>query len=131
MNWVKATTQGIVSIVDVSKNPGDFLYAKLAHEIGGSLVERVSPMGLKKPYCMFVDEEGLLKENPVVNPLASYLYGSHIHGHPIVGDVLFGKNIMTDDGPDVGGLTEIEAMKVKTTMERHIAKLTGTLVSAE
>lgn len=125
MSWVKVTTQGVVSVVEVENNPGSYLYAKLAHEIGSGLVEHVNPMGLKEPFCMFVDEEGLLKDSPVVNPLASYLYGTHVHGNPIVGDVLFGKNIMTDEGPDVGGLDESEAQLIKAAMERHIKRLAG------
>lgn len=38
---------------------------------------------------MLVDEEGLLKEEPVINPIGSYLYETDKHGYPIVGNILF------------------------------------------
>ena len=58
---------------------------------------------------MIVDEEGLFKAKPVVNFFASWLYETHKHGHPIVGNVLIMKMIVTDDGPDVGGMEKGEA----------------------
>lgn len=51
--------------------------------------EMVYPQGLQK-YCLFVDDEGLLKNKPI-NIVASYWYGYEIHGQPIVGDVLVSK----------------------------------------
>lgn len=38
--------------------------------------------------CMMVDEEGKLKEERYMNPIASWLYGTHRHGDPIVGNAM-------------------------------------------
>ena len=41
-----------------------------------------------KDVCLVVDDEGLLKEAPKVNVIASLLYGVQQHGQPIVGDAM-------------------------------------------
>ena len=75
----------------------------------GGLIEHVNPRGLKRPYCMIVNESGLLIGLPF-NSFGSYLYGSHVHGAPIVGPVVILKEGITDDGEyDLFGLTEDEA----------------------
>jgi hypothetical protein len=60
--------------------------AELQYAVGGYIQQVIipSPWGGWK---MFVDEEGLLKPNPVVNPLATQLaYGDH----PNLTELLFG-----------------------------------------
>ena len=53
---------------------------------------------------MVVDEEGWLKESPVINGIASFL-----HGEPgIVGDVLFVAEELTGNGIDIAELTDSE-----------------------
>lgn len=74
-----------------------------------NMVEFVQPAGLafwndkqaEPNIQMVVDEEGLLKGLPL-NKLASFLYGTHKHGRPIVGNAyLVGmKFVMEEDGPD-------------------------------
>jgi hypothetical protein len=58
----------------------------------------------------------------VFNPIGSYLYGYHEHGNPIVGDILIGKNIMTDEGPDAGGLDELDIQRIRGQLERLLAE---------
>ena len=58
---------------------------------------------------MAVDEEGLFKETPFINPFASWLYGYQKHGNPIVGKALILKEVMTDDGMDSELLDDDEA----------------------
>lgn len=72
-------------------------------------IETVYPKGLKRPYLMVVNYEGRLR-NMEINPVASYLYGTQNHGEPIVGPAMILKQIMTDDGPDIGFLTQDEAI---------------------
>lgn len=38
--------------------------------------------------CMMIDENGKLKEEKYMNPIASWLYGTHRHGDPIVGNAM-------------------------------------------
>jgi hypothetical protein len=102
MKFVKITTENVHAVIEV-KPP---LYKGLQETVGG-YIEVVRPKGLKHPFCMIVDEEGLLKKKPL-NTVGSYLYGSHEHGHPIVGDVVIAKEIETHQGLNLGGLSEVE-----------------------
>ena len=81
----------------------------LYHSVGkvvDGLIERVKPAFLPRPFIIIVNEEGLLKELPP-NPVGCAWY----HG-PIVGDIVVMKDGITDDGPDIVGLTEDELKKV-------------------
>lgn len=59
-------------------------------------------------YCIVVDDEGLFKPEPRVNPIGSMLYGADTHGQPLVGDVLVAKNLETEDGIETVGMTAAE-----------------------
>ena len=74
-------------------------------------IEIVRPQFMERPLIMLVNDEGLLR-NMKINPAASYLYGTHEHGSPIVGPAMIMKEIMTDDGPDIGFLTKQEAAAI-------------------
>ena len=63
--------------------------------------------GLGRPFCMVVDDAGLLL-GLAVNHFASKLYGTEIHGRPIVGDVFLLKQKWGPDGYDLVGLTDSE-----------------------
>lgn len=85
-------------------------YDVLREAVGG-WYEHVRPMGLNRPYSMMVNEEGLLHGLPL-NALGSALYGTHLHGQPIVGDIVIVKDGYYDGEPDVVGMTEDEAQKL-------------------
>lgn len=69
-------------------------------------IEIVHPVRLGRPYCMVVNEEGLLRNLPM-NVLGSFLYRTDIHGSPIVGDIVLLKEGINSDGEyDLLGLTE-------------------------
>ncbi len=74
----------------------------------GGWYEHVHPVGLERPYCMMVNEEGLLHGLPM-NLIGSILYGTPQHGQPIVGDVIFLKEGCYGGEPDVVGMTAEEA----------------------
>ena len=57
-------------------------YNVIRKAVGGRY-EHVRPAGLERPYCMMVNEEGLLLGLPL-NLLGSWLYGMDQHGQPIV-----------------------------------------------
>ena len=85
---LKIGTDGTVEALEVHPKWDSF-----AHKIGCEYIEQVSIMNPKykmtgKPYVMLVDEEGLMKEDFVLNPVASFLYDTMKHGNPIVGNVL-------------------------------------------
>lgn len=89
----------------------------------GGWYERVHPMGLERPYCMMVNEEGLLRNLPV-NRLGSELYGTPKHGQPIVGNAIFLKDGYHGGEPDVVGMTEDEAQRLGD----KFVKMTGGIV---
>lgn len=85
-------------------------YDVLREAVGG-WYEHVHPMGLKRPYSMMVNEEGLLLNLPM-NLLGSILYGTKFHGQPIVGNIVFVKDGYYDGEPDVVGMDAEEAQRV-------------------
>ena len=73
--------------------------------------ERVHPVGLERPYCMMVNDDGLLRGLPL-NLIDSILYGTPQHGQPIVGDIIFLKDGYCGGEPDVVGMTTDEAQRL-------------------
>lgn len=86
------------------KDFGAPLFMTLGEAVDGS-IELVYPRGLAAPFCMVVNEEGLLRGFGI-NRVGSYFYETHKHGSPIVGDVVFMKTDMTEESPDIVGLNE-------------------------
>lgn len=75
-------------------------------EVVDGWIEIVHPVRLGRPYCMVVNEEGLLRNLPM-NVLGSFLYRTDIHGSPIVGDVVLLREGINSYGEyDLLGLTE-------------------------
>lgn len=120
MKGIVITTENKMTVHDF---PDVSIYKATSNVIGG--FEIVHPRNLPRPFCMIVDDNGLLKELPL-NLTGSYLYGMHEHGAPIVGDIVLLKDVMTSDGPDVGWLTD-EDVK---TLTAFIEKATGGAVRA-
>lgn len=88
------------------------LYKSVGEVVGG-YIEVVHPIGLKDPLCFICNEEGLLEGLPL-NPIGCVWYGTARHGHPIVGNIVVMKEGITDDGPDIIGLTDEEIAQIKT-----------------
>lgn len=80
-------------------------YKSIGEAVDG-WIEIVHPVRLGRPYCMVVNEEGLLRNLPM-NVLGSYLYGTDTHGSPIAGNIVLLKEGINSDGEyDLLGLTE-------------------------
>ena len=96
--------------------------------IGCEWVEVVHPRRLSEQYAVLVDEEGLLKANPVFNEIASYLYEIEQHGQPIVGDAVIVRVVYD---PEAGaGLewlspeeAEILANNIRVGLKQFILRL--------
>ena len=116
MYAVKLNTQLDIEIVEKRPDQGllDFCY----QNIGCQYVETVHPRYLQEPYILVIDEEGRLKDKPMVNFIASYLYGTHEHRQPIVGNALVMKLGMTDEGIDIMPPDEAEARQVEESMRK-------------
>ena len=82
------------------------LYQTVGKAVDG-YIEIVHPVGLESPYVMIVNEEGLLKKLPM-NITGSILYGTFVHGSPIVGNIVIMKEAWTDEGLDIVGIPEEE-----------------------
>lgn len=67
-------------------------------EIGCELVEFAHSPYLPDNISLIFDEEYLLKEERKINVPASVLFGALDHNHPIMGNVLIGLDVQTDDG---------------------------------
>lgn len=89
---------------------GEPLYRTVGETVGG-YIQIVHPKGLSSPYCMIVNEEGLIKELPV-NLVGSILYGSHIHGSPIVGNIVIMKDGVRNGERDIVGLDTADVAKL-------------------
>ena len=103
--------KGIVISTENQLTVRDFgapLYKTIGEAVGG-WIEIVRPGGLKSPYVMVVNEEGLIKELPI-NIAGSILYGTPAHGSPIVGNIVIMKEGWTDEGKDLLGLSDEEVV---------------------
>ena len=108
---IKATDE--ISIVTLE---GDTRQAMMEHVAGW--LEHVCQRYLRSPYCLIVNEEGVLLDLPI-NNAASLLYGG-----PIVGNVLILRDGINDDGEyDIVGLEETEAKALVATLRRDMAFL--------
>lgn len=107
---------GMPGIKIVEKKAGDDVLSFCYREIGCDMIEVPYAKYLKAPYIMIVDEEGLLKAEPHMNFLGSYLYGILDHGQPIVGTAL----IMKEKGENIVWLDEAEAEEVASNLAEDI-----------
>lgn len=116
MYAVKLGTDLSVSIIEKKREQSflDFCY----QSIGCQYVEHVNARGLMEPYVLMIDEEGRLGDRPVINFIASYLYGAHDHHEPIVGNAIVVKLGMTSEGRDILPLDEMEACQVAESMKK-------------
>lgn len=106
--------KGIVITTDSTMSVREFnqpLYKSVGEVVGG-YIENVSPRALPSPYCMIVNEEGILKGLPI-NPVGSFLYLTHIHGSPILGDIVLMKYGLTSEGADIVGLDDDDIQILK------------------
>lgn len=78
-------------------------------------------------FCLICDDDGLLKEDPKVNPIASLLYGVDDHGQALFGKVLVAKNHVTEDGIETVGLSDHDVMLlqvcINTLIDMHNEKI--------
>lgn len=103
MKGIVITTEDNVAIRELGENLG-----QAVRGIVGGHFEIVYPVGLKRPFVMLVNEEGLLLDLEL-NAIGSVLYGTLAHGHPIVGNIVIMKLGHTAEGLDVVGLEDQEA----------------------
>lgn len=112
MRGVVVTTQNEMFVKDFAQP----LYKTIGEAVGG-WIEIVHPRGLRRApsnLCFVCDEEGLMKTPPKpLNPFGCVLYGTHIHGSPIVGDIVFMREGIVNGEPDLVELTDADIKWIK------------------
>lgn len=104
----------------------DFCY----RVIGCNTIDIVAPQNLDDKYCMVVDDEGLCADQPRLNAFASYLYGAHVHGQPIVGNAVLMKNHRDDDGVSTIWLDKAEASALAASIGNSVLSVVSELNDA-
>lgn len=74
---------------------------------------------------MLIDEEGRLKEN-VPNLIGSYLYETDKHGDPIMGNILFVGEELSDDGIDFCGIEDSVFKRLELQLNNMILAMKAT-----
>ena len=97
----------------------EHLYKSLGKEAGG-YIEVIHPRELKAPLTMIVNEEGRLEGLPQ-NALGSALYGTSIHGEPIVGNIIILQEGFVNGERDIIGLDD----DLARNMIDQISDITG------
>ena len=126
---VKLSDKGLL-IEIVKRNDGKSLLNYCYRAIGCDLIEIVHPKGLEEPYCMVVDDEGLLRDKPMLNIFASHLYGTHEHGQPIVGNALIMRSVRMEDGTHTDWLNEEEAAAIVAKLGKGVLRIVADLNDA-
>ena len=101
MKGIVITTKDEIRVQEFSEPA----HKSIGEAVGG-WIEIVRPVRLKRPYCMIVNEEGVLLNLPR-NIFGSFLYGTNYHGNWILGDIVLLKEGINSDGErDILGLDE-------------------------
>lgn len=122
MKGIVVTTNNVIEVKEFSRP----LHESCRSTLGG-YIERVSPPGLKRPFCMLVNDEGLLRDLPI-NYIGSILYGTAKHGCPICGNLIIMKTGWTLDGYDIVGLKNSEIAELLSQLN-PIAKVLKSTVA--
>lgn len=115
MKGIVVTTEDDLEIRDFEQP----LYKTVGKAVGGH-IEIVKPVGLKQPLVMIVNDDGLRLELEL-NAIGSSLYGTLAHGHPIVGDIVIMKIGFTNEGLDIIGLEDQEAVELFNLLTNMLA----------
>lgn len=117
MKAIVITTDNKASVREFSESQPLF---RETQPILDGYMEHVHPRRLPHPYCMLVNDEGLLRELPP-NPMGCLLYETDNHGAPIVGNLILMKDGYRGGEPDILGLTDDDV----TFLGSLIAALSG------
>ena len=116
--------KGVVVTTDLDIRIEDFadpLYKTVGAAVDG-YIEHVRPMRLKEPFCMVVNDEGRLR-GLSRNLVGSFLYGTDLHGEPVVGNIVIMKDGYRNGEPDIVGLTDEEIERVQSSMSTLLKSL--------
>lgn len=118
MKGILVTTDNTLEVKDFSAP----LYKSLGAAVDGP-IEVVHPMGLADPFVFICNEEFLFRHKFKMNTLGCLLYGTHIHGSPILGDIVVMKTGWTSEGPDIVGLEQEECDNLMASFAEFFKKV--------
>lgn len=110
--YVKLCEKGNIDIVQVDADGTSDKLRAWYKELDCDFIDIKEVEYLPDPYVLIFDDEFLLKEEPKVNIVASWMYGFQDHGQLICGDVLIGKTVESDEGLETTGYSKDEAMSL-------------------
>ena len=116
--------KGIVIKTDNTASIEEFgqpLYQAVGTAVGG-FIEIVRPTGLTHPIVMIINDNGKIEGLPV-NILGCILYGTELHGDPIVGDIVIMQEGFVDGGPDIVGLDDRQADRLLALFNAELARI--------
>lgn len=139
MKIIRVSTDNEVTVHDYPEGSFSQQNAVLNELIGNGceIFESVSPkrlyeklrfqceptMNEGESVSMLVDEEGLLKDEPIINPIGSYLYETDKHGCPIVGNILFVGEQISGDDILYCGLSDTNFTRLKDCLDKMVSGL--------
>lgn len=121
MLGLKLNTNGLVMAYELPEEKEN--YIALQKSIDCDCIDIVHPVNLPYPYCLVVDDEGLLKAEPQINLVASYLYGMLEHGQPLCGDCIIMKDKETNYGLETVGLEEKDFIELSTLFTNRLSEI--------
>ncbi len=116
MKGIVITTKDEISIRDFAEP----LNRTVGEAVGG-YIEIVKPVGLKQPFVMVVNADGIPLHMDV-NALGSLLYGTLTHGHPIVGDIVIMQLGTVNWEPDLVGLEDQQAAELQDLFKKMLIR---------
>jgi len=115
--------KGIVIAPDMTIDVQDFtepIHKSVGAVVGG-IIEHVRPKGLKPPFCLICNDNGLELGLPI-NPIGIWLYGTQKHGYPVVGNIVLMKDGFVNGEPDIIGLSDEEECKLLLELSGQLVK---------
>jgi len=111
--------KGIVIAPDMTIDVQNFtepIHKSVGAVVGG-YIEHLVPWGIKRPYCLICNDDGLALGLPP-NPVGSCLYG-----RPVVGTVVLMKDGFVNGEPDIIGLSDEEESKLLFELYIQLSKV--------
>lgn len=118
-------------VIKVELPPAEYKYQRMKKGIGElcgfiDIKDIYEELGLDD-YCLVFDDEFLLNGRPILNPIASYLFGYQEYGQPLCGNVLVMKNFINDEGEiDTVGLEDEDINRITSFINNNIDKIFAT-----
>ena len=115
-------------VMKIELPPAEYKYQRMQMGVGNhcgciDIQDTYKELGLES-YCLVFDDEFLLNGRPVLNPIASYLFGYQEYGQPLCGNVLVMKNFIDEDGElDTIGLNDEDINIIMNFINSNIYKI--------